>query len=85
MSKLKTIFTDDDSAMMIAIVDFCALSRPDLAHRLCTWHKKMNFSRHLSAPRVTAAARDLADNLFDEMCYTKTETHVLGRLGNSGD
>jgi hypothetical protein len=76
-SKLRTIFTDDDPDMMMAMENFRALSNSDVAHPLCIWHKKINFSRQLSTPRATSAARDVADSLLDEMCYARSEAHVL--------
>jgi MULE transposase domain len=41
--KLKTIFTDQDAAMGIAIANMM----PDVSHGLCTWHISKNATKHL--------------------------------------
>jgi hypothetical protein len=76
-SMLRTIFSDQDSALIPAMANFRALSRGDVAHRLCVFHKRVNFSKQVAAARAAPSVKDVANSLFDEICYSKSEGQVL--------
>jgi hypothetical protein len=69
--KLQTIFTDEDFAMRAAF-ELTHQENPRIYHRLCIWHKRGNFLKHVQAltrdPKVVTAAMDL----FDTIAYNKS-------------
>jgi hypothetical protein len=74
---LQTIFTDEDSSIVLATNSFRGGSRLDVAHRVCLLHKKQNFTRRLKASPATGPTREVALHLFDELCYSKRESEVM--------
>jgi hypothetical protein len=70
---LRTLFSDEDSALGPAIVQFQSALRPDVAHRICLFHKRRNFVKHVNQARVPAETQDEALRLFDALCkYSST-------------
>jgi hypothetical protein len=78
---LRTIFTDEDSAIVPAMETFRSIPRPDVAHRICVFHKRVNFVKRLNASRTTPVIREQTINLFDEICYSKIEGQVRAAIG----
>jgi hypothetical protein len=74
--RLKTIFTDEDSALCPAMATFQQDIRPDVAHRLCYWHKRRNFQNQLDRARVAPEVRDQALLLFDRLCRCPSEAEA---------
>jgi hypothetical protein len=79
-SVLRTIFTDEDSAIVPAMAHFCCATRADVAHHVCVFHKQMNFTKHVNSARATAATRSEAVDLFHEICYAKEEGQVSAAI-----
>jgi hypothetical protein len=48
----------EDSASFRTRADFRIGSHPDVAHRLCIFRKKANFTRQVTAARATPAFKD---------------------------
>jgi hypothetical protein len=65
---LRTFFSDEDSALCPAIEEFQQTDRPDVAHRICRWHKRKNFQKQVVQARVPPETRDEALRLFDAIC-----------------
>jgi hypothetical protein len=74
---LQTIFADEDSSIVLAMNSFRGVSRPDIAHRVCLFDTKQNFTRRLNASPATGPTREVALHLFDELCYSKRERDVM--------
>jgi hypothetical protein len=47
--------------------------RLDLSYRICVFHKRRNFHKHVDRVRVALEVRDQALRLFDHICSRKTE------------
>jgi hypothetical protein len=75
-NQLKTIFTDEDSALCPAIVWFRENVRGDVFHRICYWHKRRNFRKAVDRARVTPTVRDEALRLFDVVCKDPADAEV---------
>ena len=74
-NKLRTIFTDEDSALVSAIVRL-QVEHPEIAHRLCVFHKRRNFEARVRSFTRDARVSTEAGKLFDEFVYGKTEDIV---------
>jgi hypothetical protein len=76
--KLQTLFTDEDSALMLAISLFQE-EFPEVAHRISIWHKRRNVLRHVSA-LCQPSVRDRIMTLFDQCCYSHSQTEVINAI-----
>jgi hypothetical protein len=74
--RLRTIFTDEDSALCPAMATFQRDIRPNVAHRVCYWHKRQNFQKQLDRARVAPEVRDEALILFDRVCRCPAEAEI---------
>jgi hypothetical protein len=74
--QLRTVFTDEDSAFVPAMQTFQRDVRRDVAHRVCLFHKRRNFQKHVDAAKVDPQVRDEALRLFDATCRYPTEKEV---------
>jgi hypothetical protein len=45
----KTLLTDEDSALMAAVPQFCSMGNRDIVHRTCVFHKRRNFIKQINA------------------------------------
>jgi hypothetical protein len=72
--------TDEDSAIVPAIVNFRDCQRPDVAHRIWVFHKKANVTKHVNTARTSPDVKEEAMSLFDEICYAKYEGQVTGAI-----
>jgi hypothetical protein len=65
--KLRTILTDENLVLLFAIDEF-RRSHPNIGHRLCVWHKRNNFAKHVQGAvrdrKVLIQALDLFDNII---------------------
>jgi hypothetical protein len=77
---LRTVLTDEDSAIVPAIVNFRDCQRPDVAHRICMFHRKVNFTKHVNTALANPDAKEEAMSLFDEICYAKYEGQVTATI-----
>jgi hypothetical protein len=77
---LRMIFTDEDWALMPAIAKFLTTTRHNVAHRICVFHKSRNFVKHVNASRVSAVVREQAIKLFDEICYSTSQSEVIAAI-----
>jgi hypothetical protein len=71
--RLRTVFTDENSAFLSASQTFQRDVRCDVAHRVCLWHKRRTFQEHVDAARVEPKVRDEALRLFEAMSRYLTE------------
>jgi hypothetical protein len=81
----RTIFTDEDSAIVPVMTHFRTTLRPDVAHHICVFHKKVNFMRRVNLTRATAVAREEAANLFDEMCAMRPQGQAIAAIDKIRD
>jgi hypothetical protein len=77
---VRTIFTDEASALMPAIAKFRTTTRHDVAHRTCVFHKSRNFVRHVNASGATAVVPEQATKLLDEICYSTSQSDVIAAI-----
>jgi hypothetical protein len=77
---LRTIFTDENYAIVPPMEKFRSVPRPDVAHRICVFHKRVNFVKRLNVPRTTLDIREQTTNLFDEICYSNIEGQVSAAI-----
>lgn len=75
VDRLRTIFTDEDSALLPAIVRL-QVEHPEIAHRLCGFHKRRNFEARVRAVTRDAHVSTEAIKLFDEFIYGKRQEIV---------
>jgi hypothetical protein len=75
-NKIRTIFTDEDSAMMTAILHYQADAGMYFAHRICLFHKMNNFSNRLKNNASDSAARAEGERLFTTIAYGKSSDTV---------
>jgi hypothetical protein len=68
---LRTIFSDEDSALLPAIGHLRTV-HPEIAHRLCVFHKRRNFEAKVRAATRDTAVSTEAIRLFDQFVYAKT-------------
>lgn len=59
----KTIFTDQDAAMGVAIANVM----PNVAHELCTWHIMANAARHLVRTLLKQIMLKSLESVFTHM------------------
>jgi hypothetical protein len=61
---LRTIFVDEDSALIPATTKLRTTTRHDVAHRICVFHKSRKFVKHANASGATAIVREQATKLL---------------------
>jgi hypothetical protein len=77
---LRTVFTDEDSAIVPAMANLCCSTRPDVAHRVCVFHQQTTFTKPVNAARATAATRNQAVDLFHAICYAEEQEQMRAAI-----
>jgi hypothetical protein len=79
----QTLLTDEDSALMSAIPEFCETVRP-ISHRTCVFHKFKNMVKHVNRLRCTEQNRETLRGLVKDVCFGDDEREVNDALDKIG-
>ena len=74
-SKFTTIFTDEDSALMVAIPKFYESVRP-ITHYICTLHKFNNIKKHIYQQDIPNKVKQQLVEYAFQLCYDKNPVTV---------
>ena len=73
-NKWKTLFTDQDSAIMSAIPPF--IDDKGISHYICWFHKRNNLSKHLNCVKAEKDLRNQMLVLFDKLSFSMNENEI---------
>jgi hypothetical protein len=72
---IHTILTDEDSALVSSMAKF-HFNHPEVAHRLCVFHKRRNFQKRLDIVTKDSKVQAEALRLFQIVLYSRRQTRV---------
>jgi hypothetical protein len=73
---LRTVMTDEDSALVLSMQNF-QQAHPEVAHRLCVFHKRRNFQKKVDALTKDPKVQADAIRLFQKIMYSKRRDSVI--------
>jgi hypothetical protein len=77
-NKWAVLFTDEDSALMVAIPHFCAEVHP-IHPFICVWHKFNNIIKNIRALAIPTALKRRLESFVGPICHG-TEAEVINSL-----